>query len=225
MREILIIVIILISSGAQSQNCVDLKKKAISDAQSGIYKYLVGHANSANSVKFNFYYLNYLKTNYGIQREEYMLGSPIVDSCYWETMDSIFNIKFGSDFLKKEFTKVSDSYSKLSNKQKSKVLIQDTLYHMVFVDKVADFLGNDIDIQNYFKKTYSIKDSTFKDWVNVFFIGYQDSIIGYELDIHSNKKLPISSQQRKRDVIELNKLGKSKSAKLWGIKVTSDVFF
>jgi len=227
MKQIISILFITLGLYCYGQNdkCIEQKQAAFYDVKMKHYKYIEYHSNWADSTKYRLYRDNHLSKYFGIEKEERLLGYKYNDSCYWQTMDSLFLEKFGEDFLIKENEKIRIEYSNLTKREKSKVLQKDKIYHMVYLDQLAIFEGDISKIREFFIKTYNLDMSEFNNWINVLTIDRRGKIIDYTLDIHNELSFSSTMKQKKRDLKELNKIGKWKSGILWGKKVNSDVFF
>jgi len=212
-------------------SCEQQRENAIQDTENGIYKIQRNTGQrTADQLKFDFYFRNYLFTTFNIEYYDLgcVIGLPLIDSCYWVTMDSLFLRKFGENFIGNQYRKINDSYWNLTEKEKSKVLSKKKAFMIHELEKQVEFVGDTNAIKKYFIETYSIPDSIFNNWLNVLEIGIDGKVENYRLNAVETeieyKPILISKEQKLRDLEFINKLGEWKPGYIYGVKVKSEFF-
>lgn len=230
MRKILILLMFftfneLISQETESEDseCKKGEKQAQIDFSNGIYFYenYIGITTIEKNYDFEKYYQLYLDKEFGIKTKTTGCTMFVDEICYLKVMDSLLGKKYnlGTSFVKVNKQQQKEKFKKLKNKEKAKILNENTFYSQNFLEYFPEFKGSKLKLREYFENYFQMKINSGSFGVEIS-INKNGELIDLNVfwpEILRNRKMP-----DKEDVInELNKLGKWKSGRIYNKNVNS----
>ena len=230
MRKILILLIFftcneLISQEIVSEDseCKKGEKQAQMDFSNGIYFYenYIGITTKEKNYDFEKYYQLYLDKEFGIKTKTTGCTMFVEEMCYLKVMDSLLGKKYnlGKSFVKVNKKQQEEKFKKLKNKEKAKILNENTFYSQKLLESFPEFKGSKLKLRKYFENYFQMENKT--------------GSFGVELSVNKNGELidlnvfwPELLRNRKmldkkKVIKELNELGKWKSGRIYNKNVNS----
>jgi hypothetical protein len=230
MRKILILLIFftfneLISQETENESseCGKGEKQALIDFSNGLYFYhnYIGLTTKEKDYDFEKYYQLYLDNEFGIKTKTTGCSMFMEEICYLNVMDSLLGKKYniGKSFVKVNKKQQEEKFKKLKNKEKAKVLNEKEFYNQHFLESFPKFKGNKLKLRKYFENYFKMENKAGSFGVKLS-ISKNGEIIDLNVfwpEILRNRKM----NDKKNVIIELNKLGKWKSGKIYNENVNS----